>query len=219
MLSFFLFIFSWSLCSVVACKMSQRIQNEISRTQKPSYWVMICAILDQDQYPNISKVSFTILSLLTSTLFYLLIDCFMLNMISTDLVVTAKPSVIQSYDEIIVREDLRVFDYKGSSAGRLFKRAVPGSKFHEVAKKVKLYDFILDAYNVWEPIRDQKMILASSEWGSVYIGTKYRALVPNELKQTIRILLTKDETGQRATNAFMVSKHITKLFRSYVDEK
>ena len=121
--TFIFFSFAWKLCSFFARKISKSLKKEIRHARKPAYWVMLCAILDQDQYPNVSRISFSILSFCFSLFFYLLIDCFMLNTISTDLVVMIEPRVIRNYDDIIKRDEIRVVFLEGMNEDYFFRTA------------------------------------------------------------------------------------------------
>lgn len=134
-LTFLFFTATWSLCSIFARRMSPSLKDEIDRGRKPAYWVMLCAILDQDQYPSISMISFTILFLCFSSFFYLFIDCFMLNTISTDLVVTAEPRVIRDYNDIIQRSDVKVVFLPGMNEEFFFKDAQPGTVEEQIWSK------------------------------------------------------------------------------------
>lgn len=140
LLSFFLFMFTWSLFVLVIKKMKdKKSMIEVRKARKPSYWIMICSILDQDQYPNISKICFTILSLCITLLFYLVIDCFMLSMINTNLVVINEPIVIRNYDDILRHESIKISGVReGSNEAGIFLNSEPGSKLWKVSKHLDL---------------------------------------------------------------------------------
>ena len=116
--TFLFFTAACIFCSLPASQVSKKVKQEIAHARKPSWWITKYAILDQDQYPNMSRVYFTILSLCFSAFFYLLIDCFMPNIISTDLVVIEHPRVIRDYHDIVDRDGggrLKVLFHRGGT--------------------------------------------------------------------------------------------------------
>lgn len=220
--SFLIFLFSWSICSKIARKSSKKLKKEIRCARKPGCWIMICAILDQDQYPNISAICFSIISLCASLFFFLFIDCFMLNMISTDLVVITEPSVIRSYDDIIRNEDIKIPIVKGSDIETIIKSAKFGTKFEKVVQKVKIVNSngYLYSQEACEEIMERKMVLIWYDWLMVYIGNKYRKLCFDTkfIAEDIRILISKDENEMSIENAFLISKYAAKIVRQYIDK-
>lgn len=69
MFMFSIFTLTWNILSFYGSRLSRVIKKELIRSRKPGYWLTFCAFIDQDQYPIVSKVSFTILSLTVSTFF------------------------------------------------------------------------------------------------------------------------------------------------------
>lgn len=65
-----------------------------------SFWMTVCAFLDQDNFPSRSAAFVSILSFVTMTgLFFM--TAFGTNSMGTDLVTIDKPMVITTYDQII----------------------------------------------------------------------------------------------------------------------
>lgn len=58
-LSFFVFLFTWNLGAYVEKSVDNNIKKELDGAREPGYWLMTCAILDQNQFPDVSKVVFT----------------------------------------------------------------------------------------------------------------------------------------------------------------
>ena len=52
------FIGIWDWCSLIGSKLCKKVKKEIANSRLPSYWIMTCAILDQDQFPNDFSISF-----------------------------------------------------------------------------------------------------------------------------------------------------------------
>ena len=134
-LSVIIFLCSWSLCAELGKRIAKQIKDELDNDRKPSYWLLTCAILDQDQFPNVSRATFSILSACISILFFVLIDCFMLNTISTDLVVFTEPKVIKSLQDILDRDDVQAVFIKGLDEDKFFKEAKEGSVEEKVWKR------------------------------------------------------------------------------------
>lgn len=215
------FIIAWKFCESIASKLSDRVKNELERSRLPPWWIMICAVLDQDQFPKISRAAFTILSLCFSFFFFITIDCFMLNVMSSDLVTIENPRVVQSYRDILEREDLKVLFVVGLDEETLFQNAEKGSDEFEIWKKrFELRDLSVNSIaSVWQPIIDQKMIGLMRDWlgrGAANLGlSKMREIGV----QYIRALETRDETGKMITNSMMIQRQAPKQLKDYMKER
>lgn len=145
----------------------------------------------------------------------------MLNMLSTDLVVIVKPSVIRNYADIQRREDVRTLFYEGWADSKFFKDAKPGTDEYEVWKKSYIMkDFSVgEISKVWQPVIDQKILMVAREWLCATVAnlglTKMRELGHNY----IRALKTKDEKEKRFTNSHMMQKDAPMAFKSYISKR
>lgn len=166
LLTFIFFISSWKFCSFLARKISRKLRDEIQNARLPPYWIMICAILDQDQFPAISRAAFSTLSILFSLFFYVLIDCFMLNTMSADLVTITEPKVVQSYQDIIDREGLKVIFFPGMDEEALFMSAPEGSVEAQIwEKKESMEDLSADTLaRIWFPLQTQENVGILRHW-------------------------------------------------------
>ena len=215
------FISIWNWCSLIASKLSAQVKKEIENSRLPSYWIMTCAILDQDQFPNISRLAFTILSFCFSFFFFITVNCFMLNMMRTDLVTIEEPRVITSYDDIIGREDLNVVFPKGLDEEAFFREAKDGSKEFIIWQKRRFMEELsAEAINdIWQPTIDQRLIFVLRDWVGLAVAnfgiTKSREMGMDYF----RAIYTKDETGKFFTNAFLIQKEATQVFKDYIYER
>lgn len=215
------FIAIWNWCSLIAGKISERVEKEIQNARLPSYWIMICAILDQDQFPMISRLAFTILSFCFSLFFFIMVDCFMLNMMSTDLVTIEEPRVVRSYDDIIGREDLNAEFFKGWNEEEFFREAKDGSKEFAIWQKRRIMEELSanSIGDIWQKVIDQQIIFLLRDWVGLAAAnfgiTKTRELGV----EYIRAIYTKDETGKFFTNAFLIQKEAPQVLKDYINER
>ena len=215
------FIVAWKTCARLAGKLSSQVRDELENARTPAWWIMVRAILDQDQYPNVSKVAFSILSFCVSLLFFVAVDCFMLNTMSADLVVIEEPAVIRSYEDIVNRNGLRVLFFKGMDEESFFNAAKEGTLEYEVWKRRWVHDNgKMDTVSkVSQPIFDQTAIAIAREWmvkTSVISGlTTLRELEWDKS----RVLLTKDPTGKFLSFAFMIQKEAPQQLKDYMNQR
>ena len=219
--TFTAFVLTWKYCARAASKLSRRVRRQLRRSRLPSYWIMVCAILDQDQYPKVSRVAFTILSFCFSLFFFITIDCFILNGMTTDLVVIEEPATVASYDQVIAREGLEVVFLRGSDEMAFFRDAEEGSKERQIWDKRMVMDGIsLDSLGqVMATGLDQKTVSIFRDWVMhtiLNIGiTKTREMG----LEYVRARAVKDETGKYFTIANMVHAKAPLAFKQYLHSR
>lgn len=130
-----MFIYIWKFCENLASDIDENCKSELDNARLPSYWIMLCAILDQDQFPNVSKSSFSVLSICFSLFFFVMVDCYMMNMMRSDLVVIDEPGVVRTYQDAIDKEGLRLIFFTGSDEEKFFRDAPIGTKEYAIWQK------------------------------------------------------------------------------------
>lgn len=210
---------AWSLCAFFARKLSRKVRKEIRRARIDSCWIVFSAIIDQDNFPVISSICFTILSLCSSIIFFVLIDCFMLNMISTDLVVIDEPKVIKSYYDIARRKDLGIVFLPGMNEEDFFKDAKYGTYEYEIWRKRQQLESVSPGSigQMIIPAINQKLITILREWIQV-IASNYILQVAFRMEEfkDARILLTRDTTEKYYTSSFIVSKDVHPILKRFI---
>ena len=219
--SLVVFILAWKVCACLACKMSQTLKEELRKSRLPSYWIMICAILDQDQYPNISRVAFSILSFCFSFLFFVAIDCFMLNTMSADLVVIEEPAVVRTYEDALEREGLKLVFMEGMEDAEFFRSSDPGTIENQIwDRRVMIKDATMEVIaSVWQPLLGQEMVGICRDW----IGNGAMNLALSQMHQigvpNLRGMVTKDETGKMITHAFMQLRDASPVLKNFLERQ
>ena len=208
--TFIIFTISWSYCSLLSSKISRKLLDEIVNSRKPPWWIMICAILDQDQYPVVSRISFTILSLCSSSFFYLLIDCFILSMISTDLVVIDEPRVINDYVDTIKADDdgkgVRVWMWKGSTEEEFFKDSLDGTLEREVWNR-RIRTEETDVTKLLGPLMEQRYIMICRNGLITSLANYFLQMVymTDDYGRNLRAVIVNDLTDKSWTNALIIN--------------
>ena len=217
-LSFFFLAFSWSACVLLGRKLCHNIRQQLDSARLNSFWIVTRAFFDQDQFPDISNVTFSALGLLISLLFFVAKDCFMLNLVSTDLVVIKEPPVIRSYQDAVERENLRILLFSGTFEETFFRGADEGTLEHNLWNKVYLVEELSpqSLMAIYDPVVEQRMVSLVRDWlgiNAAVIGiTKSRMDGYNNL----RALATKDESsGKRFTVGFMIRRDAPVALRTY----
>ena len=219
--TFIIFIMIWKLCTVVLCKVSDLIKSEIANARLPSSWIMTCAILDQDQYPKISSITFTILSFCFTLFFYITIDCFILNTMSTDLVVIKEPTVARSYEDISARDDLILIFHDAMDEKNFFRNAEEGTIEAKLWKKVQIFNKTdaQEISKVWFPIQAQKMVGIARDW-MCHVAASLGIKTTREMGvDYIRAIFTKDQTGKSFLNAFMIRKDAPARIKEFMTKR
>ena len=217
-LTLIVFIFAWKTCARLGSKLSRTVRRQLRKSRLPSYWIMICALLDQDQYPNVSRISFSILSFCFSLFFLIAINCFMLNTMSTNLVVIEEPAVVRTYEDAINRKDLRMLFYNGMDEVKFFKNAREGSVESKIwDKRLIVEDMSMELISrLWQPTINQKVVGLVRDWMCLSVAnfglTKTRLMGIDY----IRALVTKDQTGKYFTNAFMMHKDAPQVLEDFL---
>lgn len=217
-LTFAFFTAAWSCCSFLAKRIRRKLKNQIKNARKPSWWILTCAILDQDQYPNISRVSFTILSICFTSFFYFLIDCFMLNMISTDLVMVEQPTVVRDYSDIIDRDDggrLRVLLTDGSTEAEFFSSAPDGSQ------ERRIWERHINFQNlpVEEAVKcffEQQCIGFLADYLSLSFADLTLQFAYHNAYNRSRIYLIHDPTDKSFLGSFMMNTNAHSKVKSFI---
>ena len=221
--SFFFFTLCWSFCCSLAVKIRKRLKRQLARARKPPYWVMICVFLDQDQYPKVSRKAFTIMSLGATLFFFVSVDCFILNTMSTDLVVIEEPMTIQSYQDIIDRKDVKVVFLPGMNEEVFFKHAQSGTYEAAIWKNrytVSAISYGMDFLKIIEPALDQKLVMIVRHWIADVISHLLMGLVrKNTSHKNQRVLITKDETQKFIENGMMISKYSHPILKKFVHKQ
>ena len=199
------------------------VKTEVSNAKMPAYWIMICAILDQDQYPNISKVAFTILSFCFSLFFFITIDSFMLNSMSSDLVSIKEPKVTRTYQDVLDRpaSELKVLFSPGIGEENFFRYAEPGSKEAQIwSRHVEVTQITMESIaELWNPIIAQELIGIARMWLIRAVGNLGITKTRESGNEEIRALVTRDETEKSFTNAIMYSKEINPILETFMIEQ
>lgn len=199
LVSFILFTLTWNMF-IKKCE-KLRIKRQDS-----SFWTVLRALLDQDNFPDIQAPSVSMLSLLVTLLFYLLINRFMLNMMSADLVIIKEPRVVTSYDDIIDREDVSVLFLNGWDDEVFFRDAEKGTPEYEVWKKrIILDDVSIDSVSkLWQPVLDQHIVSVSRDWISHAISNM--GISKNREMGLLNVRSIETNIDKYFTNSFMINK-------------
>lgn len=164
--SILFFIAFWNVCAVIGAKMDGSIKERMDCVRKPGYWLTICAILDLDQFPAMARISFSTISLCSSLLFWFLIDCFILNQISTDSVVVVEPRVVKSYPDIMDR-DVRALCILNADDNKFFSHAKYGTIERDIWDKKRLIVQGFDGVSIQkyqEGFLEQRYVGIIREW-------------------------------------------------------
>lgn len=176
---------------------------------------MICAILDQDQFPQVSRPSFAALSLCVSIGFYALIDCFMLNLISTDLVIIPEPQSIRSFSDILSR-NVTVLFFKGMTEEQIYSESKEGTQEYEIMKNVYSYGGIGGGMmkEIGRGMMKQEYVFLIRDWvPKVFANTGILGMKDKR----IRLFLAEEEMGRKFLMAFMYNDdQITNQFRTFI---
>ena len=221
MLTFFVFLLSWDICSKLGSKISQTIRTELDKARLPGYWTMICAVLDQDQFPAISRISFSILSFCFSLFFFITVDCFMMNTMSADLVTISDPVVVRSYQDVIDRADMKVLFFKGHDEEILFSSAQKASLDGKIwEKRYLLQGISVEAIGeVVAPIISQKMVILGRGWFGMAASNLGFSKAREYGLTNWRTLRTKDETGKSFTNGLLIHRNSPQELKDYMSER
>lgn len=214
-------VFAWKICADIASKMSHELKKQLINSRLPSYWILVCAIFDQGQYPNVSRAIFPLLSICTTIFVFIVIDCFMKNVMSADLSVMTQPRVIQTYQDILEREHLQLMFIPGWAESDFFEFAPVGSIESKIWKKRYILNEISAKTigKVWQPVIDQEIILVARNqlaMGAANLGLTKMIEMGNDL---IRALATTDETGKAFTNAQMIQKDAPKVLKDFCHQR
>ena len=238
---FIFFVISWNFCSYISRRLirrkvisrgliNRRIISEVIRKgiiRESAVWIILCALLDQDLFPinfkkmsKVSKITFSFLSICVSIFFFLLIRCFMFNMISTDLLIITQPKVIRSYEDILNRENTSAIFLGGMSEEDFFKDAKDGTAEHAIWQRRKILESISPPMivEIVHPILEQKICAIVRHWLAVlmvYYGLSIAAVHG----YSARGLITMDPSGKSFTGAFMLNTHAHPIFKKFIHDQ
>lgn len=221
-LSLMAFIISWKFCEKIARRISNKLRDEFDNARLPTSWIMTRAVLDQDQYPNISRVAFSLLSLCISICFYVTIDCFILNTMSTDLVVYKEPANIRNYEDAIGRVGLKIAFGAGMDEAKFFDNATKGSPEYEIWQKRYMIKSLGTSVvtDLAMPLVHQQVVGILRKW-VLLTAANYGYKMARETLQIEygRTLMTKDETGKSFTNAIGIWKNAPKVLHDFLHKR
>lgn len=166
-------------------------------------------------------ICFSLLSATTAIFVLIVIDCFMKNVMSSELSVMIQPRVIRTYQDIVEREDLQLMFIPGWAESDFFEFAPTGSIESEIWKKRYILNEISAETigKVWQPVIDQKIILAARNQlalGAANLGLTKMIELGHYF---IRALATTDETGKAFTNAQMIQKNAPKVLKDFFHQR
>lgn len=239
---FIFFVISWNFCSYISRRLIREklisrglinrriISREVIRKElvrESGVWIILCALLDQDLYPinskkmsKVSKITFSFLSICVSMLFFLLIDCFMFNVISTDLVIITQPKVIRSYEDILNSENTSAIFLDGMSEEDSFKYAEDGTAEHAIWQRRKILESLSPPkiFELVNPIIEQKICGIVRHWIAV-LFVYYGLTIATDRNFSARGLITMDPSGKSFTGAFMLNTHAHPILKKFIHDQ
>lgn len=219
MLSFIIFTASWNIFSILGSKICDILEYRIKNSYKPCYWITLCSILEQYQYPNVLKLSFLCLSICSTMLFYIFINCFMLGMIQTDLVVITEPQVVRDYRDIISRSEVKVLFFKGTPEEQFFEHAKDGTdEFKLWQKKQHLKTVSADSvFELIDPAFQQKVVIIARQWTVDIIIHTIHPYGEQKGYLNAKYLTTFDH-GKSFTNGYVMRKGVDNHIKYFFDK-
>ena len=207
------FVIVWSKLQSFAKKKWKYVKETISNTHKSSIWLVICALMDQDQFPDFGMCSFNLISVLVAIYYFLFIKCFMMNMLGTDLSVVKEPDVITSYGDILSDPDIKVVLLSGSPEAALFSSSPKNSIENIFWNRRELigYDLvkIMDLLN---GLFDQRYVAMMQDW----LLETAASVIVNRLGDRMnnhRFYLRRDETGKKILKTFQIHRDADPIFK------
>lgn len=197
--------------------MHRKLRREIRNARLPAYWLLLCAILDQDQFPIISHISFTAISTFCSLCFYLMIDCFMLNLVSTDLVSVVDPPVVRNYADILERDNLSVIFLPGTSEETIFKNSLEGSVESKIWERRHIITSLSAAVvpGIIKATIAQEVVTILNTWAATILGYVCYSIAV-ERGYNNKVLMTRDDTDKQVTSAYMISTYADTQLKEFV---
>lgn len=188
----------------------KRFKSNNSKMQ--SIWISTCALLDQDNFPPGSTCFIANLSMATSVSLFFIMN-YAMNLMSTDLVVVDKPSVIASYRDII-DNDVAVASSKMLPELGKFLTAPPGSTERKLMKNVICMDF--DDGSVMRlriPFAQQKVVFLGRE-NFVDSATYATILSFGDAPEfdDLRVLRVQDDHAKKYTSSILMNKNSDQRF-------
>lgn len=143
----------------------------------------------------------------------------MLCMLSTDLVVIIEPSVIKEYQDILSSSNVKVVLVRESIEFGIFASYEDNRSVEHVI--FRNHSIILDNLDgktfvdVLSGFSRQTMVGIVREW-LAYVYASMALLNAKQVgNDALRIYLINDPTGKRFESAFMVSKHSSRIMKSF----
>lgn len=215
--TFLLLMWAWNLSEFVAYRISIRQKKQISRSRNSIFWILLRAFLDQVRFPQLPHISFTLIAVLSSWFFVMFICKFMMNMLSTDLVIIVKPRVFKDYGDIVRNEELKVLVVTTAIESDFFKNAAEGTMENLIWGK--RYEMKSVSKSVIEglilKLSHQEIVLIVREWMAYFVGSLALSYLPGIGMNNLRVYLVRDSTGKNFVNAFMLSKNVNPVIKKF----
>lgn len=177
-----------------------------------SIWISTCAFLDQDNFPPRSTCFIASLSMTTSASLFFIMN-YAMNLMSTDLVVGDKPSVIASYRDII-DNDVAVASSKMLPELEKFLTAPPGSTERKLMRNLIYMDF--DDGSVMRlrvPFAQQKVVFLGRE--NFVDSVTYAIILSFDDGPEfghLRVLRVQDDQAKKYTSSILMNKNSDQRF-------
>lgn len=190
-------------------------------------WIVTMFMLDQDYLHEVN--AFLYVLSISLTFFSYFNTQYMLNNMSTDMIVILDPEVIQSYDDIISRENYTATWLKHYSDHEEFKNAPVGSIEHDVWQKALyvrkrtgrnfMLDFARDPFESAEFIVKHRGVY-TMKFKSTYTTTIFLSGLSEDYDmKDLRFLIRKDPRAKSHLLAYPMSPKITKEKRGHINRR
>lgn len=169
-----------------------------------SLWMTICAFLDQDNYPTVSKFLSTLSIFVMVSMFFFM--NYATNLIGTDLVTTESPVTLTTYDEIIERNVTALIP-KVMPVYERFQSAPNGTKEQILfanSEDLKLEPGSADKLK--SAIVDQSVVMLAR--AEVAYCAALIALGFPGLPEQARAYLAPDPQAKKYTNVFLLDSRL-----------
>lgn len=199
-------------------KLSQkRTRKKFVKARKSGYWLMICAILDQYQFPDISHISNSIISICTSLLFFISIDCFILNMVGTDLVVIEDPDAVTSYSDIIKYDKAKALFFQGMTESVIFKNSDIKSDEYEIYTNYSIIFDRIDSRAFMEfqhGFFNRSIVGIIRDWVPMVIANTVMPSLPNS--DMYRVYSSSKVVDKKFLNGIMYRSNMDPRFENLI---
>lgn len=210
LLLFSLLSISWSLCSYY-----EHIKHS-------ALWIiMSCSLFSQCSYPKITLTSSHVITCLSSIFFFLYIYCFMLNMLSTDLIVIVEPKVIKDYQDIVSSPNVRAIFIRGGIEYGIFasyedNQSFEYEIFHNRSLVMNFHG--KEIMDVLSRMLQQSVIGIVREWMAYILASMVLMYAKQVGNDKLRVYLINDPTDKKFESAFIVSKNSSQIIKSFAHQ-